>query len=346
MGGKKTPEQLARGKYADWMRNRGTPLMVTPDEMALMRRHLKSLHDAGMSYQNIADAAPGNHSETSVSKVLRNWTVSMHRDVYNDLMQAQFELPRTPKHGRSTSDVGMKRRMRALACAGFGYHMLGRELGISGQAAYQLTNSGRAVRTSSAVRVAAVYDKLQWADPYDFGGTRQGVGRAKGVAARNDWAPAHCWDEDTIDDPEAYPEWTGACGTQQGYRLHHRYEIGVKVPALPSAAPAPPAPGVVSAVGLMAAPRVRRLLDNRIPRRFIRYMCMGSDRPDRTWQPQQAPDRRDDADRQLSCENCQKAVYIMNRFPCLGYMMELAEEDARGKYGHHATKHGPVEDWE
>src|SRR5690606_31398529 len=30
------------------------------------------------------------------------------------------------------------------------------------------------------------------------------------------------WDPDTIDDPDAYPEWTGACGTHRGRLIHKR----------------------------------------------------------------------------------------------------------------------------
>lgn len=36
------------------------------------------------------------------------------------------------------------------------------------------------------------------------------------------WAPVGAWDEDTLDDPDAAPDWTGRCGTPGGAEAHRR----------------------------------------------------------------------------------------------------------------------------
>ena len=33
------------------------------------------------------------------------------------------------------------------------------------------------------------------------------------------------WDDDTIDDPAAFPDWTGKCGTPDGYDAHYKMKI-------------------------------------------------------------------------------------------------------------------------
>lgn len=224
--GPKTPEQKKRVKYAAYMRDIGMPLHITPRERDELVQHLTKLRDAGMSYAQIVASAPGSRAETAVAKILNNWTDATHRDVYNDLMQATYVRPVDLKSGSRIEPTGTLRRMRALVAAGFGYNILGPMLDCSLQAVFQLLTDGRpTVMSSTAERVADLYDELSMKDPFDYGATKLGVSRAKGVARRNNWAPAHCWDSDTIDDPEAIPQWTGECGTWIGARAHRRENI-------------------------------------------------------------------------------------------------------------------------
>lgn len=220
MTGSKTTEEKRRAKWAEYMRQQGTPLMVTPAELERLRKHLAWLHDVkGMSYMDIVASAPGNHNQTSVAKVVRQWTGTVHRNLYNDLMRAHYEPPTT---GSYISPVGVQRRLQALVYEGYGYEMLGAELGVTGQAVYQLVTCNMRARASTALRIKELYERLYNIPPQ---GSSLAMSRAKGVARRRGWAPWHCWDDDTLDDPDAWPEWTGECGSMTGWRIHYRDDL-------------------------------------------------------------------------------------------------------------------------
>lgn len=226
----RSPERAAearRTKRAALMRQQGTPLQITASERAELREHLTALHRAGMSHRQIADSAPGYHRDTTVYKIVEGRTASTHRDVYNDLMRARWVQPTGYRRGSRVHPCGVQRRLRALVYAGFSCSILGELLDVSCQAVYQLINADRLVAASTVTKIDELYGKLAEADPKDYGATNYGISRARNTALRRGWEPVGCWDPDTIDDPEAYPEWTGQCGSQAGYRIHRRENIPV-----------------------------------------------------------------------------------------------------------------------
>ena len=224
--GPKTDAEKKRVKYADYMRAIGTPLHVNGAEREQLRQHLAKLRDAGMSYAQIAASAPGSRCEMSVARVLESRTDVTHRDVYNDLMQAVYVKPVGQRTGIKIDATGTIRRMRALIADGFGCGVIAKHLDVSLQAVYQLTTGERQrIMSATALRVADVYDLLQFAEPEGFGGSKQGISKARGIGRRNGWATRSCWDSDTIDDPSAFPQWTGECGTWIGARIHRRENI-------------------------------------------------------------------------------------------------------------------------
>lgn len=81
---------------------------------------------------------------------------------------------------------------------------------------------GEHVTIKTRERVRVVYEKLAGTDPLDNGMTKRNVVMARRWAAEHGWAPHWAWDDDTIEDPAAHPEWTGACGTRAGFRIHIR----------------------------------------------------------------------------------------------------------------------------
>lgn len=225
--GAKTPEQRARAKRADYLRAHGRPLNVTEAELEEARIHCTRLYNRGMSYQGIAETAPAYVSSTTVAKVIKGWRETIHRDTYESLMQTYYVQPTGWRAGRHMDPTGLRRRMRGLVANGFGYTTLGPVLGVSPQAVFQLCVREVPVFASAYGVVVPVYEKLECGDPYEYGATPLGVSRAKGTAGRRGWVPTTCWDPDTIDDPAAFPEWTGACGTPEGYYLH--LKDGVRV---------------------------------------------------------------------------------------------------------------------
>lgn len=229
--GVKSQEELRRQRFAHKMRERGTPLLVKPEELQRARVHVTRLYKRGMSYGQIAATAPYDMNETTVAKVVNHWTETIHRDTYNALMQTYYVAPQGWRTGRKMDPTGLRRRMQALVADGFGYNVIGGVMGISLQAVYQLATREAPAHASTYGYVVPVYEKLQGKDPAAYGATPLGISRARGTAARHGFAPSMCWDDDTIDDPDAFPEWTGACGTVTGYNLHRSERVHVKVSA-------------------------------------------------------------------------------------------------------------------
>lgn len=305
----KTPEERARAKYADYCRAIGKPLIVTQAEVTELRAHLGGLYERGMSYKQIADSAPGGHSETGVAKILNGTYVSVHRSVYNHLMLATFEVSYGRKTGRKVPSHGVRRRLQALVAQGFGYTVLGDLMDVSIQAVYQLIRSNR-THSSTLARITILYDKLQNADPMDYGSTELGVVRAKAAARKHGWAPPHCWDPDTIDDPDAFPEWTGACGTVQGWRIHYRDKIEA------GSTHTWESPLDVDWFANMANPLVSRYVHRYIggPTKVAR----------------QVPKTRTNVTRSdTSCDACANARHISRQFPHLAELLEITPPPCR-----------------
>ncbi|NUP16596.1 MAG: hypothetical protein HOZ81_10905 [Streptomyces sp.] len=122
--------------------------------------------------------------------------------------------------------TGTTRRLQALVAVGWPQQHLADELG------WTPTNlSARIVADTVTVKTARtvrdVYDRVWNVDPLSHGASYGGITRAKNRAAEARWAPVGAWDDDTIDDPAAFPDWTGRCGTAEGYRDHTHLHIPI-----------------------------------------------------------------------------------------------------------------------
>ena len=126
--------------------------------------------------------------------------------------------------GITVDAVGTHRRLRALTAGGWPLHHLAVRLGMT-DANYgtMLRQSGVSAATARSVR--DLYDQLWRSDPREHGVDAQAYSRARNHAARLRWAPVGAWDDDTIDDPATYPDWTGHCGTPDGARAHRNARI-------------------------------------------------------------------------------------------------------------------------
>jgi hypothetical protein len=122
------------------------------------------------------------------------------------------------------SPLGTRRRAHALVAVGWPQHHLAVYLGMDpGNFGTMLAREHVLARRALAVR--AMYDDLWNIDPASLGASPGGMSRARAHAAASCWAPVGAWDEDTIDDPSAFPEWTGQCGTTKGYAAHFHLQV-------------------------------------------------------------------------------------------------------------------------
>ncbi|NDZ63601.1 hypothetical protein [Streptomyces cyaneofuscatus] len=127
------------------------------------------------------------------------------------------------------NSLGTLRRLQALAAAGWPQSRLADRLGVTDQ-----NFGGMLCRPMVTVRTArkaiAIYDELWLSDPRTCGVGAQAYSRARNHGAAMGWAPPGAWDEDALDDPGAFPDWTGQCGTPQGYRTHERLGLPTCAP--------------------------------------------------------------------------------------------------------------------
>ncbi|MGW1840812.1 hypothetical protein [Streptomyces sp. NPDC002067] len=123
-----------------------------------------------------------------------------------------------------TSAVGTTRRLQALVAGGWRQRVLSAGLHMAPQN-FRLVIKADAVTVRTARAVRALYDEWWAADPADHGASAAGITRARRAATAAGWAPVGAWDDDTIDDPAALPDWTGQCGTYEGCQAHYRLDI-------------------------------------------------------------------------------------------------------------------------
>ena len=135
------------------------------------------------------------------------------------LLAVEATLDTLPDRARVNA-VGTQRRLLALAAAGWPLARLAAALGMAPGNFSRLIHHTPTVYVHHARAVRDLYDQLWRADPRGHGVDNQAYSRALNQARANQWAPVGAWDEDTIDDPAARPDWTGRCGTVGGYRDH------------------------------------------------------------------------------------------------------------------------------
>lgn len=154
--------------------------------------------------------------------------------------------------------LGVRRRLQALYAVGYTGPFLAERLPTANYQILHNTMSGKKsrglVKAEFADAVSLLYDKLYDTDPVEAGVLAQASSRARTYAARHQYAPPSCWDSDTLDDPEAIPEWTGKCGTVWGVRIHETEGI----PLCPPCAGARGATDVELSGPKLLAARLRR----------------------------------------------------------------------------------------
>lgn len=122
--------------------------------------------------------------------------------------------------------TGTTRRMQALVAGGWPQRRLAEQMGWTPTNAGKLLTA-RTVTVKTARLVIALYERLWNADPAAYGASAIGIAQAKKRAAAAHWAPCGAWDDETIDDPSAFPDWTGRCGTAAGARDHYVFDIPI-----------------------------------------------------------------------------------------------------------------------
>lgn len=226
--GEMTPDELKKARARDCEKRRlrgyGTPLNVTPSELAAATAIIAAAHQRGMSYPAMErQLGVGRQLLADVHKGRKG---TIRRVNYEAIIALEF-IP-TPQDGvrlgARLNATGSIRRIDALRAKGYPKDYLAAYIGVQHQNLPPGVGGSKWIYPAMATKVREMYEKLRETDPRDLC-TETGVRRAEMRAARLDLIPPDCWDDDTIDDPAAVPEYTGHCGTQEGWISHHLYDV-------------------------------------------------------------------------------------------------------------------------
>lgn len=198
------------------------------------RTHVRTLGEFGIGWMRLAKLA--GVPRGTVSKLL-------YGDASRGLAPSKRLLPKNAAAllaveptldnlGAATlvDGTGTRRRLQALIAAGWPPARLAGKFGWH-PSNFSLTLHGdRQVKVGTVRAAVTLYDQLWRADPRDHGVRQHVYDRVRRQAAENQWAPVGAWDDDQIDDPAAFPDWTGRCGTPAGRVAHYRIKIPVCQP--------------------------------------------------------------------------------------------------------------------
>lgn len=206
----------------------GRPIRVLPHEHERAQKILRRATEAGMTYAQMAEQIDVNR--TTLGPIADGRVKSPTREVYNKILGLRIEadIPegRTRHHGARQDPTATMRKFQALHALGFPVQALAPMLDWDPPyARYFLRAKPKYVYAAIAQGVSDLYAKLQNANPADFGVTPGYAAAARARALSYGFAPPAAWDEDTIGDPSAFAQWTGACGTPEGRAIHKREGI-------------------------------------------------------------------------------------------------------------------------
>lgn len=186
------------------------------------RQHMRNLIDYGISAERIADIS-GLHLAV-VNGILYDFERHRRRGKIRPETEAKVlavEARFEHIHDRHVIDgTATRRRLQALAAVGYPFRRLGGEHLPLHPAQVGSTARATQVMAGTHRAVADTYDRLAHQDPTEHG-IRPGTAlKIRRYAQAEGWAPPSTWDDDTIADPNAHPEWTGHCGTDHGWWKH------------------------------------------------------------------------------------------------------------------------------
>ncbi|MFE0206964.1 hypothetical protein [Streptomyces sp. NPDC058985] len=198
-----------------------------------VRAHVRALGEFGIGWMRAARLA--GVSTGGVSKLLygdRPRGLAPSRRVRPETALKLLAVePSLENLGDRTAvdGAGTRRRLQALVCAGWTQSELARRLGMN-RANFGRTIVSGLVEVATLKATRTVYDELWRVDPVSAGVPEFRAAAARRIAMSNSWAPVGAWDDDTIDDPATFPDWTGYCGKPQGRREHYRLKLPVCPP--------------------------------------------------------------------------------------------------------------------
>ena len=193
-------------------------------DAAPVAEHLRNLQQCGLGLRRIAELAGVDRKRLQAILTGRpERGTGPQEQVRPALAAAVLAVEPTFANIAPSTPVGAtgtSRRLQALVAGGWPQARLAERLSMTpGNFGTMLHREQVTAATHRAA--VALYDQLWRADPAAHGVDNQAISRARNQAKANTWPPVGAWDDDTIDNPSAFPDWTGHCGTPQGYNAHY-----------------------------------------------------------------------------------------------------------------------------
>ncbi|MEU3529183.1 hypothetical protein AB0E62_35935 [Streptomyces sp. NPDC038707] len=132
--------------------------------------------------------------------------------------------------GANIDATGTRRRLQALAKMGWSSKAIHQRIDCSSVQTLERLRYRTKVTAKLARAIRDVYNDLSAKAAEEHGVHPSIASRSRTYATRYGWAGPEAWDPDTIDDPDAKPDWTGHCGTDRGWWLHRLEGIPVCQP--------------------------------------------------------------------------------------------------------------------
>lgn len=184
-----------------------------------VRVHLRALALVPLTRQQIALRSGLNPNR--IKQILNNGARSIR--TIDATAVLNVPIPNTPTPSLLTVDAtATRRRLQALITCGYTMPVISRTIGIAdARYLWRVVHRRQAGVTAATALAASNAYNLLWDQPPALHGvTPAQAARAKALAARHRWAPPMAWDDDTIHDLNAAPDWTARCGTPGGYYDH------------------------------------------------------------------------------------------------------------------------------
>jgi transcriptional regulator len=170
-----------------------------------VRRHVNELRAAGLGKRRIA--ALSGVSNATIQHLLRGnpgsgrpRTARIRPDIARALLAVRPGLD-TLADSAAVDTIGTRRRVQALMCLGWSQREQADRVGID-QRTFSAINTYDRIAASTARAVRDLYDELSMT----VAPSSQGSNYARTYAKKRGYAPPLAWDDDSIDDPKARPD--------------------------------------------------------------------------------------------------------------------------------------------
>lgn len=218
---------------------------MSVEQSETARDRMRAWHARGLSYAEISVHCGVPRSTVDAHLGPTRPRHTMRKSMYDAVMGAAEPLDIRPegrrRSGLWTDPTAPLRQLQALHTLGFTWTFLSAQLGYVGDHGANLNAFVRRekgkhqVTAETAADISVLYDKFSDQNPLVYGLRKCSVTRARLHARAQGWAPPIAWDDDTIGDPAASPDWTGRCGTYSGHHAHRKAGIPACRPCLDAA---------------------------------------------------------------------------------------------------------------